>query len=221
MPVASVIAAVEEILKTLRDREELRKYRCVASEFFSASALYEKFLKMLIEDKGLTYAEATLFLRRSRPHLTAIRESFYQSVDRNVAWALDKKPHVPQRYNTSEFGAFYTAKEIETAISERKYHYDKLPGNGKKNLRYTVYSVHFSGQMIDFRTIPAIKPDLTHGSDYSNCQFLASEVRKSCDAIAVQSVRALDGNCCPIFAKHTIDPIDTEVTGEFVAEATN
>ena len=176
---------LEAAKRNISVRLNLTKYRCMNSDFFEATNIRKSYLQMLTEVKGLSFAQAELFLQSHRGYL--LTESVKQSIERNIAWCFDRDNFIAQRYNTELFGAYYTGKEVETCEKEFAHHY--LKNKTIKPTQYTIFSIQLSGKLSDLRPISEIRAQITDDSDYSVCQFFAAEMRSLCDGLAVPSVR--------------------------------
>lgn len=194
---AQVTAARSNIMP----RVNLTKHRCIYSEFFAASGVREAYMQLLIEQKGLTFAQADIFMRNHRAYL-AISDSVSESIQRNIEWCFDRDIFIPHRYNSETYGAYYTGKEVETAEAEFFYHY--FQSSAPNGAKYTVFSVAITGMLCDLRRVTEIRASITDSGDYSFCQSIAEQLRRECDGLAVPSVRNVAGNCCPIFNRTAI-----------------
>jgi hypothetical protein len=189
-------------------RAKMVKHRCVDSTYFEASRVRKAYVDLLVA-KGLSIAQANLFLRAHRAYLF-ISDSVNESIGRNIAWCFDRHSFFPQRYNTDFFGAYYTAKEVETSEKEFEFHYRKaMPTSA---VTYTVFSVEVTGNMADLRSVSELNAAIIDPIDYTLCQGLADRLRAYCDGLAVPSIRHRTGNCCPIFSRATLTP------GELIKE---
>ena len=208
---ADLDRSVEQAKNGVKLRPSMTKHRCVNSNYFEASKVRNSYIDMLIR-KGLSLAQANLFLRTHRSYLN-ISDSIVDSINRNIAWCFDRYDFIPQRYNTDVFGAYYTGKEIDTSEKEYEYHYRKAKPDHP--VSYTVFSLEVAAKLADLRPIPAIQAAITHAANYTLCQRIATALRAVCDGLAVPSVRNPRGNCCPIFSRLSLTPGAWVKEGEF------
>lgn len=195
----AVTAEIERIRGASRTRAGMRKYRCVAAEYFSKENIRKKYINLLLE-KGLSEDQARAFVESNRADILG-EETDTESIGRNVKWCLSDESFEPQRYNTSEFGAYYTAKESETAKSERSFHYRKL--RPTSNLSFTIFTVEVSADLADLRS-SVVLAEAIRSESYATCQYVAQQLRSSCDALAAPSVRHPGGSCCAVFSEKAI-----------------
>jgi RES domain len=214
MPIGQHIKdEVNRIKALVVQRADMIKYRCVAAEYFSSQSLRRKKFDLL-RNKGLSDDQAWSFIRLHHSDLL-VDESIVDSIGRNIRWCLQQTVFEPQRYNTSEFGAYYTAKEVITAKTEREFHFKK--NNPKQSMTFKMFSVEVSARLVDLRASSILK-DAIQDDAYEVCQYIASELRSVCDALAAPSKRNPGGNCCPVFFSRSIACGNLVEDGEFPVE---
>lgn len=126
-----------------------------------------------------------------------------------------------RRVNQVE-GVFYAAEEIETALAEKAYYSRKfyeespetpLPDNP---VQHTAFSISYMTDRGLDLTVPPLSKDESHwkSEDYSDCQMLADEARKSnCEVIKYCSVRCPNqGNNIAIMSPHAFSVQKPEET---------
>jgi RES domain-containing protein len=110
------------------------------------------------------------------------------------------------RFNTADFGAFYAAKELATALEETKYHralflsYTREP---PMEIDMRVLQADISAEMRELRGLGARDAEaarrLYHPTDYSASQELAVQLRAAKSwGIVFDSVRHAGGECVAV-----------------------
>jgi RES domain-containing protein len=110
------------------------------------------------------------------------------------------------RFNTADFGAFYAAKELVTALEETKYHralflsYTREP---PMEIDMRVLQAEISADVHDLRGLAVSDPELArrlyHPTSYAASQELAVALRAARSwGIAFDSVRHAGGECVAV-----------------------
>ena len=106
------------------------------------------------------------------------------------------------RFSTPEFGAYYAAKELVTAIEETKYHRARFlayTSEPPMEIDMRVLRANLSGSLHDVRGLQRAHPELYYGSDYSAPQALATKLRAEKSwGIVYDSVRHAGGECAAV-----------------------
>jgi hypothetical protein len=112
-------------------------------------------------------------------------------------------PYAAGRFNDSSFPACYTGKEIRTCIEEKRHY---LRNTSSKGYEYVVFSVHFSGQLVDLRrTIADLRWVMP--MDHAPCRVVGEAVKKrKLEGVAAPSAREVGGSCCAIFLRSSLTP---------------
>ena len=110
------------------------------------------------------------------------------------------RPTVPGgRYSTAEFGAYYTARRLSTAIAETKYHRTNFLRATREEaieLDMRVLQADLRATLHDVRGMRDEHPELYHSDDYSAPQVLATRLREGGGwGVAYDSVREEGGEC--------------------------
>lgn len=97
------------------------------------------------------------------------------------------------RFSTSEFGAYYTAKSLDTAIAETSYHRARFLGYTHEppmDIDMRVLEARLRAELHDIRGLGASHPELYRPADYSLSQALAARLRATgSSGVVYDSVR--------------------------------
>lgn len=108
------------------------------------------------------------------------------------------------RFSTSNFGAYYAAFDLETAISETVYHRTKFmlsTSEPPQELDQLLILADVCGTMHDIRNLKSSLPEVYSKTSYSQSQALAETLRSiGSPGIVYKSVRRPDGECICIAA---------------------
>ena len=111
------------------------------------------------------------------------------------------------RFSDGYIQVYYSALEIDTAVSEVRYWLEKELhiGANSTTANYRILEALFDGHVKDLRTVIEQIPFLT-GDDYEACNLIAAEVidDNSLDALLVPSARRIGGTCIPIFRRSAL-----------------
>lgn len=107
------------------------------------------------------------------------------------------------RFNDARLGAYYAARELETAIAETSYHRTRFMRATRQpamELDMRVLEAELDAPLHDLRGLREKLPDIYDPDDYSASQRLAARLRtEGSDGIAFDSVRRDGGQCVAIF----------------------
>lgn len=181
--------------KSYLDQE---KYRCVLSYLFDPIAKYDEEAAGLVAS-GLDSDEVEALIG-DRP--LPIGNSIL--IDNSVNYVFDTSRagrYVANRFNDEHLAALYTGRSEDTALAERKHHW-----NAAQRAAYTIFSVKFSGTVRDIRDEVA-NGSLAFPEDYAPCQSYARDaVVAGLDGLVAPSKRLSGSSCCVLFARKTISP---------------
>jgi hypothetical protein len=120
---------------------------------------------------------------------------------------LDTNPG-GRRFSNNNFGSYYAAKELATAIAETIHHRQKFmaatdqPAQAIDNL---VLQADIKAKMHDIRGLQNSRPELYHDSDYSQSQACAEALQKSgSSGIVYDSIRNAKGQCTAVLRPRAI-----------------
>lgn len=124
-----------------------------------------------------------------------------------------------QRYNTTDYPAFYTALCRDTCVAEISYHLNgSIAESGPRY--YQFLEVTFSGEILELCGHQGNYPDLVSATDagYPFCQSVAIEARQQgIHGLSAPSARH-DGTCVPIFFEDAISNPEIKVSLRFTYE---
>lgn len=114
------------------------------------------------------------------------------------------RPSIPGgRYSTREFGAYYAAQRLSTAIAETKYHREnflRATNEAAIEIDMRVLLADLTSSLYDVRARAAEYPELYRSEDYSAPQQLATRMRTQGGwGIVYDSVRENGGECVAVW----------------------
>lgn len=123
-----------------------------------------------------------------------------------ASWIMAPFTHVSApggRFSTAEFGAYYAARSLATAIAETTYHRARFLAFTREppmELDMRVLHATLAAELHDLRGLRASRPEPYHLTDYSASQALATALRAGASSgIAYESVRHDGGECVAVF----------------------
>ncbi|MDB5670347.1 MAG: hypothetical protein JWO25_1306 [Alphaproteobacteria bacterium] len=103
------------------------------------------------------------------------------------------------RFTAGDYGLYYAAAEIETAVAETRHHRARFlaaTAQGPIELDMLVYAASLRAELHDIRPEWQTRPELYDPDDYSASQRLGRELRESGSwGIWYRSVRRPAGEC--------------------------
>jgi hypothetical protein len=107
------------------------------------------------------------------------------------------------RFSDGTYGVFYTARDLDTAIAETRYHREhfmRATAEKRMELDMRVYLADLDGDLHDLRGRQAEYPLDYLAEEYAAAQHLARTLRKEgSNGIAYDSVRRPGGTCAAVF----------------------
>jgi RES domain len=107
------------------------------------------------------------------------------------------------RFGDGLFGVFYAAADLETAISETRYHRErflKATREPPMELDMRVYLADLDAALHDIRGRRDSLPEVYSATDYNVSQRFAIRLRAAgSHGIVYDSVRRMPGSCCAVF----------------------
>lgn len=107
------------------------------------------------------------------------------------------------RFSTPSFGAYYAAKDLETAIFETVHHrseFMRATNEPAQDLDQLLILADLKGQLHDIRLMASAMPQVYDAAKYIKSQELANELRNSGSmGIVYKSVRHLSGECAAVW----------------------
>lgn len=112
------------------------------------------------------------------------------------------------RFSSTEFGAYYAAKELTTAIAETIYHREEFlraTNEKSQDLENVVITANVRGEFHDLRGLASSHPYLYDPNDYSRSQIIARNLRDAGSiGVIYDSVRCAGGECIAVFRPRVI-----------------
>lgn len=133
----------------------------------------------------------------------------YRVTGPGAGWIMGALTHPsPSRFNDDSFGAYYTARERETAIRETVYHRERfLAATGQPAMEIGMRMLHanLDAMLHDIRGRLATLPEVYHDTSYSASQGLAQLLRgRHSWGITYDSVRHRGGECAAVFRPRAV-----------------
>lgn len=134
---------------------------------------------------------------------------------RGCNYALGPFVHINpsgSRFSNGEFGVFYAADEVQTAIAETRYHQERY-FSGIAGLKYDRLSMRclktqFTASLLDIRSAEFENEDWHNPDDYSSAQILGSALKiKAETGLVYNSVRAANKICYALFTPQIINDV--------------
>jgi len=130
-------------------------------------------------------------------------------IERAVEFVF-REPYSPGRFNDNQMPTLYTAKDEMTCREEKRFY---LAAAGVKQLEYVIFSVLFTGNLIDLRRSIDLRT-WTMPIDHGPCQLIGVQIAKEgYDGIVAPSARNAGGSCCAIFVRTTVVRGSVKETG--------
>lgn len=115
------------------------------------------------------------------------------------------------RFTTGDFGGYYCAPSLDTAIKETIYHQERLYGYTKEpaqRIQMRSLFARFSADLVDITDQQHLSSNLYHPTDYSHSQAFASQQRSNgADGLKYRSVRHAGHDCFVLFRPRLITEI--------------
>lgn len=190
--------------KRLLDGRE--KTRCVAAGIFFPDRAIKNATQKYLNKAGISALVARRFWENRSSRTNSASET--ELIRSNVSYLFDGHRTVfsPGRFNTEDFPVLYTAKEAETAKSERFYYVAERD----QPFEYVVFSLYASGCMVDLRSYKDGQGVDLSQLPHDDCQAVAKRIREddgmSCQGVISQSARHSGGSCCNFFEIEGLEP---------------
>ena len=115
------------------------------------------------------------------------------------------------RFNDSNFGVYYAAKNIETALVETRYHRERFLQRTNEppiDIDMRSYASEINSELHDIRGMKTELSAVYDESSYAESQKLARSLRgDGSNGIVYDSVRHADGECVGIFRANIPQPV--------------
>lgn len=126
-------------------------------------------------------------------------------------------PNPPgSRFSNSNFGAYYAASELDTAIAEAIYHREQFLKDGGINkpmdIDHLVILADIAGDFHDIRGLQGDLPEVYSLTSYTASQAMAAILREAGSfGILYSSVRRSSGECIAVFRPTVISNIREDI----------
>lgn len=115
------------------------------------------------------------------------------------------------RFTTGDFGGYYCAPSLDTAIKETLYHQERLYGytnEPAQRIQMRSLFARFNAGLVDITDTQHLSSNLYHPTDYSHSQAFANEQRtQGSDGLLYRSVRHAGHDCFVLFRPRLITEI--------------
>lgn len=116
------------------------------------------------------------------------------------------------RFSNGDFGIYYAADEVQTAIAETRYHQERyfslVIGLKFDRLSMRCLKTIFSAQLRDIRSDDYAESGWYHPHDYTNAQAMGASLKRNGDVgLAYNSVRASGKTCYALFTPRLIGDV--------------
>lgn len=134
-----------------------------------------------------------------------------RATGRGASWIMAPftRVHGPGgRFSTTDFGTYYAARTLRTAIAETRYHRERfLRATREPAVEISMRVLHasLSATLHNLRGEAARIPAVYHDSDYGAGQHLAVTLRAAgSNGVVYDSVRDTGGQCAAIFRPNVL-----------------
>jgi hypothetical protein len=116
------------------------------------------------------------------------------------------------RFTTGDFGGYYCAPLLDTAVKETVYHQERIFGytnEPAQKVQMRVLCAEFSACLADISNEPFLSSPLYHATDYGQSQAFAQAQRiKGGDGIHYRSVRHSGHNCHVLYRPRLVTKVN-------------
>lgn len=107
------------------------------------------------------------------------------------------------RFTTGDFGGYYCAPQMDTAVKETVYHQERMLGytdEPAQKIQMRVLCTKFDATLVDITDEPFISSPLYHATDYSQSKaFAQTQKMHNRDGIHYRSVRHIGHTCFVLY----------------------
>jgi RES domain-containing protein len=115
------------------------------------------------------------------------------------------------RFNTPDFGAYYCAPSVDTAIKETVYHMERIMGftnEPAQEVQMRAIAATFSAELSDLSKAQFASTELYHPTNYSHAQATASELKShNSDGVYYLSVRHSGHTCFALYKPSLVSSV--------------
>ena len=116
------------------------------------------------------------------------------------------------RFTTGDFGGYYCAPLLDTAVKETVYHQERIFGytnEPAQKLQMRVLHTEFCAKLVDIRGDDYLTSPLYHATDYGPAQAFAREQKVAgADGIHYRSVRHPGHDCHVLYRPRLVSRVD-------------
>ena len=129
------------------------------------------------------------------------------------------------RFSNGDFGVYYAADEVQTAIAETRYHQQKYL-SAVDGLKYDRLSMRclktiFNANLRDIRTAEFSATDWYRADDYTASQQLGVQLKNNAEqGLVYNSVRATEKICYALFSPMLINDVIQTAHYEYIWDGT-
>lgn len=115
------------------------------------------------------------------------------------------------RFNTADFGVYYSSPEVNTAIKETVHHMERVMGytnEPAQDIQMRCIEAWFNADLVDIREQSHLDSGLYHPTNYAQSQALACSIKsQSKDGLVYQSVRHQGHSCFALFKPNLVSKV--------------
>ncbi|MGF1733297.1 RES family NAD+ phosphorylase [Photobacterium kasasachensis] len=115
------------------------------------------------------------------------------------------------RFNTADYGAYYAAPDVNTAIKETVHHMERVMGYTQEpaqDIQMRCIDAWFNAALVDLTEQQYLDQNIYHPTNYSHSQMLANEIKEQKgDGIVYQSVRHQGHDCYALFKPNLVSKV--------------
>ncbi|MGB7995756.1 MAG: RES family NAD+ phosphorylase [Photobacterium halotolerans] len=115
------------------------------------------------------------------------------------------------RFNTADFGAYYAARDINTAIKETSYHMERILGytqEPSQDIQMRSIQAWFSAALVDFTEKTYLDSALYHPTNYAHSQAEAITMKEARqDGVLYHSVRHQGHDCFALYKPNLVSKV--------------
>ncbi|MDO6705354.1 RES family NAD+ phosphorylase [Photobacterium sp. 1_MG-2023] len=115
------------------------------------------------------------------------------------------------RFNTADFGAYYAASDVNTALKETVYHMERILGYTREpsqDIQMRSIQAWFTADLTDLTAQTHLDSALYHPTHYGASQALAVTLKESrCDGVWYESVRHRGHHCFALYKPNLVHKV--------------
>ncbi|GAB6261994.1 RES family NAD+ phosphorylase [Photobacterium sp. R1] len=115
------------------------------------------------------------------------------------------------RFNTSDFGAYYASRDVNTSIKETIYHMERILGYTREpaqDIQMRSIQAWFTADLTDLTTQVHLDSNLYHPTHYAHSQALAVSLKEQKnDGVVYESVRHRGHDCYALYKPNLVHKV--------------